>query len=162
MLVVKNAPANAGDTRDMGLIPGFGRSPRVGNGNLLQYACLENPMERGAWRAKSMGPQRVRHNWACTLHVVHWSPLSRLLLLVHGELMAFTMGWLKFYKNEIIPGYGFLTVDRMTAYIQRNWLRTVNYGRREKRSMMANFIPILFPPQGHADRAWVKWKKIDV
>ena len=45
--VVKNLLANAGDT---GLIPGSGRSPGEGNGNLLQYSCLENPMDRGAWR----------------------------------------------------------------------------------------------------------------
>ena len=44
--VVKNPPANAGDTRDAGLIPGLGRSPGEGNGNLLQYSCLENPMDR--------------------------------------------------------------------------------------------------------------------
>ena len=49
--VVKNLPANTGDTRDLGLIPGSGRSPQVGNGNPLQYSCLlENPMDRGAWR----------------------------------------------------------------------------------------------------------------
>ena len=48
-LVVKNLPANAGDTRDMSLIPGLGRSPEGGNGNPLQYSCLENPMDRGAW-----------------------------------------------------------------------------------------------------------------
>ena len=46
--VVKNLPANAGDTRDMNLIPGLGRSFEVGNGNLLQYSCLENSMGRGA------------------------------------------------------------------------------------------------------------------
>ena len=50
-LVVKNLPVNAGDTRDAGSIPGLGRSPGVGNGNLLQYSCLEHPMDRGAWRA---------------------------------------------------------------------------------------------------------------
>ena len=50
-LVVKNPPANAGDTRDLGSIPGSGRSPREGKGNPLQYSCLENPMDRGAWRA---------------------------------------------------------------------------------------------------------------
>ena len=43
---VKNLPANAGDTRDMGSIPGSGRSPGGGNGNLLQYSCLKNPMDR--------------------------------------------------------------------------------------------------------------------
>ena len=47
-LVVKNPPANAGDVRDAGLIPGLGRSPGGRNGNLLQYSCLENPMDRGA------------------------------------------------------------------------------------------------------------------
>ena len=47
----KNPPANAGDVRDVDLIPGSGRSPGEGNGNPLQYSCLENPMERGAWWA---------------------------------------------------------------------------------------------------------------
>ena len=47
-LVVKNLPANAGDLRGKGLIPGSGRSPGEGNGNPLQYSCLENPMDRGA------------------------------------------------------------------------------------------------------------------
>ena len=51
VLVVKNLPANAGDIRDSGLIPGLGRSPVEGNGNPLQYSCLENPMDRGAWCA---------------------------------------------------------------------------------------------------------------
>ena len=50
-LVVKNLPANAGDMRDMGLIPGWGRSPGGGHGNPLQCLCLENPKDRGAWRA---------------------------------------------------------------------------------------------------------------
>ena len=49
--VIKNLPANAGDVGDPGLIPGLGRSPVEGNGNLLQYSCLENPMERGAWQS---------------------------------------------------------------------------------------------------------------
>ena len=49
--MVKAPPANARDIRDMGLIPGLGRSPGEGNGTRLQYSCLENPMERGAWQA---------------------------------------------------------------------------------------------------------------
>ena len=47
--MVKNPPANAGDARDLGSVPGLGRSPGEGNGNPLQYSCLENPMDRGAW-----------------------------------------------------------------------------------------------------------------
>ena len=49
-LVVKNLPDNEGDIRDMGLIPDFGRYPGGGHGNPLQYSCLENPMDRRAWR----------------------------------------------------------------------------------------------------------------
>ena len=50
-LVVKNPPVNVGDIRDVGLIPGPGRSPGEGHGNPLQYSCLENPLDRGAWQA---------------------------------------------------------------------------------------------------------------
>ena len=49
--MVKNLSASAGDARDAGLIPGLGKSSGVGNGNPFQYACLENSMDRGAWRA---------------------------------------------------------------------------------------------------------------
>ena len=49
--VVKHLPANAGGTKDTGLVPGLGRSPRVGNLNPLQYSCLENSMDRGDWWA---------------------------------------------------------------------------------------------------------------
>ena len=48
---VKNPPASVGDVRDLGSAPGSGRSPGEGNGNLLQYSCLGNPMDRGAWWA---------------------------------------------------------------------------------------------------------------
>ena len=47
--MVKNPPANTGDTKDMGSIPGSGRSPGVENGNVLQYSYMENSMDRGAW-----------------------------------------------------------------------------------------------------------------
>ena len=50
--MVKNLPTSAGDIRDMGLIPGLGRSPGGGHGNPLQYSCLENSMDRGAWQTK--------------------------------------------------------------------------------------------------------------
>ena len=50
-LVVKNHPANTEDVIDAGLIPGLGKFPEGGHGNPFQYSCLENPMDRGAWRA---------------------------------------------------------------------------------------------------------------
>ena len=49
--VVKKPPANAGDARDSNLIPELGISPGIGNGNPIQYSCLENSMDRGAWQA---------------------------------------------------------------------------------------------------------------
>ena len=58
-LVVKTLPADAGVARDAGLMAGLGRSPGGGNSNPLQYSCLENPMDRGAWWATVNGLQRV-------------------------------------------------------------------------------------------------------
>ena len=55
VLVVKNPPADAGDIRDVGSIPGSGISPGEGNDNPLQYSCLENPVDRGFWRAAVHG-----------------------------------------------------------------------------------------------------------
>ena len=57
--VVQNVPANAGNTRDTGSIPGLGRSPGGGNGNPLLYSCLENPMDKGAWRATVHGITKI-------------------------------------------------------------------------------------------------------
>ena len=59
--VVKNLPANARDGTDESSVPGSGRSSAGGHGNLFQYSCLENPMDRGAWWAVSTGLQRVGH-----------------------------------------------------------------------------------------------------
>ena len=59
-LVVKSSPTNSGATRDAGSIPGSERSPGVKNGNPLQYSCLENPMDRGAWWATV---HRVAKSW---------------------------------------------------------------------------------------------------
>ena len=72
VLVVKNPPVSAGDMRDVGSIPGSGRSPGGGNGYPLQYSCLENPMNRGAW-------------WA-TVHRVTKSQTQIKWLSMHKEL----------------------------------------------------------------------------
>ena len=67
--MVKNPPANAGNISDMGLIPGSGRSPGEGHGNPLRYSCLENLMDRVAWRA--------------TVHKVAQSQIGLKLLSMH-------------------------------------------------------------------------------
>ena len=70
-LVVKNPTASAGDTGDVGLILGSGRLPGEGNGYPLQYPCLENSMDRGAWRARVHGVAN-RHNWASFKYLIPW------------------------------------------------------------------------------------------
>ena len=72
-IVVKSSPANAGDIRDVGSIPGSGRSPGGGNGNLLQYSSLENPMDRGAWQGtvqRVTKSQTRLSNWTTTIHLL--------------------------------------------------------------------------------------------
>ena len=65
--MVKNPPGNAGDLGDEGSNPGLERSPGEGNGNPLQYSCLENPMDRGAWQTTVQGVAKVRlSNYECT------------------------------------------------------------------------------------------------
>ena len=78
-LMVKNPPANAGDGRDTGSIPGSGRSPGGRHGNPLQYSCLENPMDRGTWKA--------------TVHRVakSWTRLKRLS--THALVQSNSPGW---------------------------------------------------------------------
>ena len=62
--MVKNPPASVGDAGDVGAIPGLGRSPEEGNGNTLQYFCLENPMDRGAWQVTVHGvTKEIRYNF---------------------------------------------------------------------------------------------------
>ena len=77
-LVVKNMPANTKDIRDVGSIPGSGRSLGGGHGNPLQYSCLENPMGRGAWQATVHGVSQSQtrlSDLACTHACTHPSSL---------------------------------------------------------------------------------------
>ena len=73
---VKSLPANAGDARDVGSIPVLGRSLREGNGNPLQYSCLENPMDRGARQSAVNGVARVGFDLATKLPNHHQDVLG--------------------------------------------------------------------------------------
>ena len=100
----KESPANAGNTRDMGTIPGSGGSPGVGNGNPLQYSCLENPMDRGAWWATVERVKKFCQNYLClvstTLHSYPSvyksiysptpSPVWDIIHLWHNVVMGFS------------------------------------------------------------------------
>ena len=75
-LVVKNPPANVGDVRDSGSIPGLGRSPGGGHVNPLQYSCLENPMDRGSWQSMVHGVAKSQ-TWLKQLSTHAWFVLER-------------------------------------------------------------------------------------
>ena len=82
--MVKNTPGNAGNTGEMqGLNPGLGRPPGEGNGNLLQYSCLENSTDK-AWQAAVHGVARVRHDWA-RMHSRHRMGFNEALSSVAGS-----------------------------------------------------------------------------
>ena len=103
-LVVKNLPANAGDVRDAGSIPGWGRSPGVGNGNPLQYSCLENLTDRGAW-------------WATIHRVAKSQTWLKWLSTQHTQLSHFPVTFLSLWtilltvptQFHVIPLLFFLT-----------------------------------------------------
>ena len=82
--VEKNLPVNARDARDVGLVPGSGRSPGVGNGNLLQYSCLESSMDRGTWQATVHGVIKswTWLKWLSTHIRVHQETETRAGILV--------------------------------------------------------------------------------
>ena len=77
--MIKNLPASAGDGRDTGLIPRLGRSPGGGHGNPLQYSCLENPMDRGAWQATIHGVTKKSDMTEATSHA------CSTFLNIHGK-----------------------------------------------------------------------------
>ena len=78
--MVKNPLVNAGDLRDKGSVPGSGRSPGEGCGHPLQYSCLENPMDRGAWRAPVHSIAK-RREWSNAAHATHTYFFTSVLCL---------------------------------------------------------------------------------
>ena len=100
--MVKNLPANE---RDTSLIPGLERSPGEGNGNLLQYSCLENPKDRGAWQATLHGVTKVGHN----------SVTKQQHTLAHTYFTHFSLAYLPFPQwcvnlEDISPLHSMFTV----------------------------------------------------
>ena len=77
--MVKNPPATAGDARDPDLTPGWGRSPEGGNDNPLQYSCLGNPMDRGAWW-DHLADHTLITCLSCTDHVADHALITKLII----------------------------------------------------------------------------------
>ena len=102
---IKNPPANTGDVRDTGSIPGLGRSPGGGHGNPLQYSCLENPIDRGAWQV--MVHQFSSVTQSCPTLC---NPMNRSTpgLPVHHQIPEFIQTHVHRVRDAIQPSYPLL------------------------------------------------------
>ena len=99
-LAIKSPPVSAGDIRDVGSIPGSGRSLRGGHGNLLRYPCLENPMDRGAW-------------WATVLRVTKsQTQLKQLSMHVHARTHTHTHTHTYIYNSVLYRALTFICMYR--------------------------------------------------
>ena len=87
--LVKNSAANAGDARDTNLILGLGRSSGEGNGNPLQYSCLENSMDRGAWWATVHGVTKSQTQLSARAHISKLYNIHKYKSTVYIELLYF-------------------------------------------------------------------------
>ena len=95
-LVVKNLPVTVREIKDAGSIPGSGRSPGERNGSTLQYSCLENPMDRGAW-LWCVALQRVRHNWSDLAD-------THVLTIVSNAIGVHELSWIRVFSGYMPRG----------------------------------------------------------
>ena len=100
---IKNMPANTGDIRDVGLIPGSGRVPEGGHGNPLQYSCLENPKDRRAWWATVHIEERVGHDLVTKPPVTIQTFVSKVMSLLLNMLSRFVIAFCLRSKHLLIP-----------------------------------------------------------
>ena len=113
------------NAEDMELILGLGRSPGGGNGKPLQYSCLQNPMDRGAWQATVMGSQRVEHNWA----IEHTHLISNFVLEMIQSYLKGTLG----RKSSILFLVSFLSILALFLLI-----RIISYSLKKKNKQKKN------------------------
>ena len=103
-IVVKTLPANAGDERDVGSIPGPGRSPGGGHGDPLQHSCLENPMDRGAWQSTvhRVAKSQTWEKWLSTHARTKWTQTPP------NTISWFSEEWFSLFSfwGPLVPGKG--------------------------------------------------------
>ena len=139
VLVVKNTPANGRDVRDVGTVPGWGRSPGEGHGHPLQYSCLEKPTERGAWQATVRGVTKIQ-----------------------------TMKWLSMYVGVFIPEksaiakrQGYFQRAAFPEYYCIFWTSLLFELKFEKRNWLSSALkrpsPEIFSPNKYQI---VRWKDL--
>ena len=138
--MVKNPPANAGDS---GSIPGSGTSPGGGNGNPLQYSCLENPMDRGAWQAtQSMGLQRVGYDWA------HRQGCKNTLMMSICHLIPVSKPIESVTTSEVNSGgnYGLWMIMCQYGFINCNKCITLVWDIDQRKGYACWATPVFFLP----------------
>ena len=157
VLVVKNWPANAGDIKDVGLIPGSGRSPGEGHGNPLQYSYLENPMDRGAWRTTvySVTKNRAWLKWLNTYTPLNnpFTPTANIYWVTAISIALFQIwavirkSWWKTHlpNPHVTLNLGTKLQSSMNlSFIYSNR----NRSQWELRFLLLLFLYILFRPKG--------------
>ena len=140
--VMKNPPAMQGATGDVGSIPGLGRSPREGNGNPIQYSCLENPMDRRAWWAMVHG---VAKSWT----QLNDTPLV-LRVCLGLNFSTLHCNWSQFFEEEI---RSCLSCDRLLSQVKSRSHLSRTRGE-ENSKLCSEWQPALF-----ADHSVGGWKK---
>ena len=159
--VVKNLPANTGDAGDTGLIPGSGRSSGGGNGNPLQYSCLENSMNRGAWWAKvhdvvkkSDMTERQHRLWLqCLSWMVVKDKAANLPLKCMWKLKGPTI--VKTFRKRRIFNDLYYLISILTIKLQssRQWYRSMKQNRKESKPSRWQSIDFWQRYQG------IQWKR---
>ena len=139
----KETACNAGDP---GSNPGSGKSLGEGNGNPLQYSCLENIMDRGAWRAKSMGSQRVRHNWVTFTLILHSRGTAKFTSGVNGD---FVWGKRK-KKDQPLRLWASLYGDGLTMRIFKTLFGVIK---------LQWFGPVELRKEMKEKEIWAKWQQ---
>ena len=155
VLVVKNSPPKAGDTRDPSLIPESGGSPGGGNGNLLQYSCLKNLMGRGAWQGTvhRVAKSQTWVKWLSTQNVIKYvNIMISLRWQKQWQLVSF------FTKTEVyMDSMSFIVIIILHA-IHGDWVGLIGTLSLEKwRRRQWHPTLILLPRKSHGWRSLVGW-----
>ena len=119
--MVKNPPANAGDVRGVGLIPESGRSPGEGNSNPVQYSCLENPMDRGAWQATGHGVTKSQTRLNDFTFTFHFHALGKEMA-THSSVLAWRIPGTGSLVGCCLWGHTESDMTDVTYQQQHRWL----------------------------------------
>ena len=154
--VVKSPPANAGDTGDVGLIPGPGRCPGEGSGYPFQYSCLENPTDRGAWWASVHGVAKSQtwlSHWACMLSRVSQESKSTVWIMgqeirpytAHSVCTGGQIGACRQVHSETVKRRPQRKMQRRSLCVAPTWVcREMSGGRQQLRRGRASWTCPVF------------------